>query len=79
MGAWAGQTNVYGEAGRGWKAVAAGLVAILVGLLFLLAMFTHPLLAIIRHGGGTTLRGWPDNVQQADIDFSIGLPALRLP
>ena len=41
-------TNVYGESAAGVESGGrTGLVAILVGLLFLLAMFTHPLLAII--------------------------------
>ena len=41
-------TNVYGESAAGVESGGrTGLVAIVVGLLFLLAMFTHPLLAVI--------------------------------
>ena len=67
-------TNVYGESAAGVESGGrTGLVAILVGLLFLLAMFTHPLLAIIPPQAvapALVVVGLIMFSEAADIDFS---------
>ena len=67
-------TNVYGESAAGVESGGrTGLVAILVGLLFLLAMFTHPLLAVIPPQAAApalVVVGLIMFSEAAEIDFS---------
>ena len=67
-------TNVYGESAAGVESGGrTGLVAIVVGLLFLLAMFTHPLLAIIppqATAPALVVVGLIMFSEAAEIDFS---------
>ena len=67
-------TNVYGESAAGVESGGrTGLVAIVVGLLFLLAMFTHPLLAVIppqATAPALVVVGLIMFSEAAEIDFS---------
>jgi len=67
-------TNVYGESAAGVESGGrTGLVAIVVGLLFLLAMFTHPLLAVIppqATAPALVIVGLIMFSEAAEIDFS---------
>ena len=67
-------TNVYGESAAGVESGGrTGLVAVVVGLLFLLAMFTHPLLAVIppqATAPALVVVGLIMFSEAAEIDFS---------